>query len=172
MTYDLYGVSDINGVARSINEKQSVGGYLIKLNNLWTTQSEEIDASWLKQGENTILFTTPKNSAFQYRIKNLRIDVKKQGAQNLNSLLVINNNYNAVNNNKVYIKGFIRGNTNESISIEAEGQKLEVKQGQFEGVIELTDAIKKRNFIPIKATDQTGLLGQELFFFKHRTSKC
>lgn len=164
LKYEVYGVNNVNGVARSINDRLSTGGYLVKRNKNWSVQEEEIDAAWLTSGENKILFTVPKGANYQYKIKNLSVEVRKGTADKLNSLLVIQNNQNTVKDGKVYIKGFVRGAQNRKLHVEAEGQSFEIKNGEFEGVVNLTEAIKKRNFIAVKASDASGLLGQELFF--------
>ena len=159
LTYELYGVNDHHAVARSINERMSVGGYMIKRQLGWSQQKEEVDASWIKQGENTILFTVPKGSDIQYRVKNLSLTIEK--ANTFNSLLVVPERTISLNkDNKIYIKGFIRGN-NKEVKVEAGGAFLNVSGGEFEGYITLTEDIKRNKLIMVRAMAAGELLGQE-----------
>ena len=101
LTYDLYGVEGQNGVARSINDRYSTGGHLVKLNESWTTQREEISLDWLTIGENKILFTTPKGSNFSYKIKNLRVAFIESSVSN--KIVIPSNEIQIVKDNKIYI---------------------------------------------------------------------
>lgn len=162
LTYEVYGVNDHQSVARSINDRLSVGGYLIKKQLGWTIQKEEIDHSWLKQGENTILFTIPQGADYQYRIKNLSIIIEKN--TEAGSLLVIHNRESMlVKDNKVYVKGFLRG-SHPDAKVEISGIQLQINNNEFEGYITLTEENKKNKFLVIRATDKGEMLGQELLF--------
>ena len=50
LSYDLFGVQDQNSVARSINDRFSVGGYIVKKSKTWSTQNEILNPNWLKNG--------------------------------------------------------------------------------------------------------------------------
>lgn len=161
LSYDLFGISDNTGVAKSINERLSHGGYIIKNQNAWTAQSEEIDASWLKEGENIVLFTVPKNATHHYKIRNLKLTVQKNDP-GLESILVLpTNTLTLTKNNELYIKGFLRGNHNQA-KVEAGNTVLEVNNNEFEGFIKITDLVKQTRFLLLKAFDNNGILGQEL----------
>ena len=62
LVYQLYGVSDAWGVSKSINDRTATGGYFTTLTNRWTTVREELHPSSLKEGLNSILFTTKNRS--------------------------------------------------------------------------------------------------------------
>ncbi len=163
LKYDLYGLSDTGSVSRSINDMPSTGGHIISKNNSWTPQEEELDRNWVRQGENTILFTAPSISGFGYKIKNVRIEFAKTDSGSFSSALMLNVDSKSLfyKDNTLYIKGFVRDNT-EGLRVEVEGNPLSVYKNQFEGLITLTEAIFNKNHILIKAYDNKGLLGQEL----------
>ena len=124
LTYDLYGVEGQNGVARSINDRYSTGGHLVKLNESWTTQREEISLDWLTIGENKILFTTPKGSNFSYKIKNLRVAFIESSVSN--KIVIPSNEIQIVKDNKIYIKGFVRESSDEKLRVDVEGLLLSI----------------------------------------------
>jgi hypothetical protein len=161
LTYDLYGVNDHTAVARSINQRLSVGGYLVKQLNGWSAQKEEIDYSWLTLGENTVLFTVPNNARHQYKIKNLELKIVKGTQEMLPVLVLPNKEVRLTKNNNVYIKGFIRG-THNNAKVEVAGTFLNVFNNEFEGYIQLTEQSKQNKIFFVKAFDEKGLLGQEI----------
>ncbi|MEO8235768.1 MAG: SpvB/TcaC N-terminal domain-containing protein [Flavobacterium sp.] len=163
LTYELNGVQDINAVSRSINDRWATGGYLIKKQNGWTSQKEEIDIQWLHKGANKILFTIPKGANYQYQIKNLKIVFENKKNSSISSLLhVENQNVHFIKDNKMYIKGFVKNANFNHIKVYAENQLLTIKQGEFEGFVELSELIKNKNFIVLKVMDGDIFLGQEI----------
>lgn len=161
LKYDLYGVEGIGSVSRSINDLPSTGGHIIKKNNIWTSQQEELDVKWLREGENTILFTAPSLKGNGYKIKNLRIEFAENTDVTSSLVLNIDEKNLFKKDNKVYIKGFVN-NAKTGLKVEAEDISLSVFGSQFEGVIELTDKILDKRFLVVKAGDNNGLLGQEI----------
>ena len=163
LTYDLYGVTGVNAVSRAINDRMATGGYLVKEYKGWTRQKEEIDRDWLHKGENKILFSVPEGSFYQYRIKNLAIQIEKKVVTTIAPTVIINSpEVTLSGNNKIYIKGFLKGKENSLAKVEANGASLTYNNGAFEGFITLTDQIKKEGLVVVKATDSNGLIGQEL----------
>ena len=162
LTYELFGVEDHNSVARSINERFSIGGHLIKLNNQWTTQREELSINWLKNGENKILFTTPKGADFNYKIRNLQIEILESNSNNSNLIVVQNKDITLIKDKKIYLKGFIKQSENNDIIIDVEGTTLKQQSFEFEGFINLTDEIKNKKFIIVRAFDKQILIGQQI----------
>lgn len=162
LSYDLYGIQDYNGVSRSINDRPSTGGYIVKKQNGWTSQKEELNINWFTQGENKILFSIPKDANYQYEIKNVKLEFDVNSGSNLSSALVINSsNTNYVKNNKIYIKGFLK-NFNDDVKVLVEQTPLTFLNGKFEGVFSLTQEVKDRKFVMINAYDNKGLLGQQI----------
>lgn len=162
LTYDVFGVTDHQSVARSINDRLSAGGYLVKKQQGWSSQREEIDISWLKQGSNTVLFTIANGADYHYKVKNLTI--RFENGASTNSVLVLDSQPLLLSkDNKIYVKGFLRGDHTDA-RVEAGGVFLQVRDNEFEGYIALTDEIKKSRFVILKATDKNDLLGQEILF--------
>lgn len=160
LKYDLYGVQDLNAVSRSINERPATGGYLVKIQNAWTSQKEELNINWLQQGENKVIFSIPKNANFQYQVKNVKLEFEME-TKFSTSLVLQTAPVNYSKDNKLYIKGFIR-NSNTSTKVLAEQTTLNFLNGEFEGFINLTKEIKERKFIFINAYDEKGIIGQQI----------
>jgi len=160
LKYDLYGVQDLNAVSRSINDRHATGGYLVKIQNAWTSQKEELNVNWLQQGENKVVFSIPKNANFQYQVKNVRLEFDVE--TNFNSSLVLQTAaLNYTKDNKLYIKGFIR-NPTSNIKVLVEQTTLNFLNGEFEGFITITKEIKERKFVFINAYDDKGVIGQQI----------
>lgn len=162
VVYELNGINDNLGVAKSINDRQATGGYLVKQQQGWTNQKEEINIQWLHAGENKILFSIPKGADYQYSVRNVKIEFEKIASNSVLQQLVVNNSeINFSKDNQVYIKGFIKNFKND-VKVIAENNLLTVTDGSFEGFVKLTDEIKNRHFIVVKAQDSNGFLGQEI----------
>ena len=163
LKYELYGVEDQNSVARSINNRFSIGGHIIKTTNQWSTQTEELNIDWLNKGENKILFTTEKESNYQYKIKNIHLEITKGSSQSLTPLLVVqSSDITLSKDNKIYLKGFLRNSQNSEVTIDVEGTTLKQQSSEFEGFIDLNLDIQKKGFVVVRAYDSKGLLGQQL----------
>jgi hypothetical protein len=163
LTYDLFGVQDLNGVSRSINQRLASGGYVVKQQNGWTSQKEEINQEWLKVGENQIMFTVPKGANFGYQIKNLKIEFEKVEENSLLTNIVLNSSgINFIKNNELYLKGFLRNNGVKVAQVFVDDHLINTNDGEFEGFVKLTDVTKNRKFIVIRAQNASGLFGQEI----------
>ena len=163
LKYELFGVEDQNSVARSINERFSIGGHIIKTTNQWSTHTEELNIDWLNKGENKILFTTEKESNYQYKIKNIHLEITKGSSQSLTPLLVVqSSDITLSKDNKIYLKGFFRNSQNSEVTIDVEGTTLKQQSSEFEGFIDLNSDIQKKGFVVVRAYDSKGLLGQQL----------
>lgn len=166
LTYELYGLQDYTGVSRSINDRLSTGGHIVKYQPGWTSQKEEIDAAWLKPGENRIMFGIPQGANLQYQVKNLKIEFdEKDSGSFLPVLSTARPLINFIKDNKLYIKGFLRNQISKEVSVYVEETKLSIHDGEFEGFLELTEKLKQQKFVIIKAVDADGLLGQEIINF-------
>ncbi len=162
LTYELFGVQDNNAVSRSINDRFSVGGYVIKNQLGWSTQREEININWLKVGENKIMFSIPKGANYQYQIKNVTIEFDINNENTVLPALVLNNsNLNYIKDDKLYIKGFLR-NYATDVKVLVDETALNFIDGEYEGFLTLDKTIKERKFVLVKAFDKSGVLGQEL----------
>ncbi|TWP24608.1 type IV secretion protein Rhs [Apibacter muscae] len=129
IVYELYGVEDKNSVTKSINDRLSTGGYLVKTNTEWTKQKEEINSDWLREGVNHIFFSVPNNATYGYKIKNLKIEV-----ENTTSYLEeLHWNSYAYENGDTYVKGYFLDGKDREIQIQ--GQSVKSFQGEFETVL-------------------------------------
>lgn len=163
LSYELYGISDQNGVSKSINDRPALGGYLIKKQNSWSQQTEEIDAASLKEGINKIMFTTPKGSDHTYKIKNLKVEVVKKDHSEIASKLVLNTkNIFLQKDNSIYIKGFVKNTATNNLKIVVEGTELHQYGSEFEGFVSLKKEDIARNFVVARAYDGIHLVGQEI----------
>lgn len=162
LTYELYGVQDFNGVSRSINDRYSTGGYIVKKQNKWSFQKEELDIKWFTKGENKILFSIPKNANLQYQVKNVKLEFDVNNEEKLSTALVVNStDINYIKNNKFYLKGLLK-NFNDDVKVFVEQTPLTFLNGEFEGFFTLSQEIRDRKFVMINAYDDKGLLGQQI----------
>ncbi|HEU5289447.1 MAG TPA: SpvB/TcaC N-terminal domain-containing protein, partial [Cyclobacteriaceae bacterium] len=142
LEYELDGVEDHTAVSRSVNDQRSVGGYFVKVRRGWALQREQLNADWLKKGDNIIRFTMPEGAAHSYRVRNLKVVVASESeeASGFSNRIVINQPESRMYfDNKAYFKGFVVGD--EGIDyIKANGEKLIPFNGEFEGVINFDNA--------------------------------
>ena len=163
LSYELYGVQDNSAVSRSINDHFATGGYIVKQQQSWSLQKEELNPLSLKIGINKIMFSIPKGAEYQYEVRNLKIEVQEVKENAVLPLLVLNNsNTTYVKDNKMYVKGFLRRANNSTTKVYIEDQPLLLNNDEFEGFITLTPELKSRKFLVVKAIDSNGLLGQEI----------
>ena len=160
LSYELYGVSPLTGVATSINDRYAQGGYIVKQQLGWSNYKEEINTAWLHDGQNKVMFAVPKDAGYSYKVKNVKLEFEKSNAT-VTSKVIPTCNVAFAKNNKVYIKGFVK-DSQPGLTVMAENTALKVTDGAFEGIIPLTDEIKLKQFIAIKAADSNGFLGQEM----------
>ncbi len=126
LTYELYGLSSHESVSRSINQDLSIGGEIIIPSAIWSQQKEELNSSVLKEGINTILFTSP-SSGIKYKVRNLKIVFekgKKERDFQVNSVL---------SGDYLYIKGYSRHN-----DLKVNNSEVSWNHGEFEKVIKLS----------------------------------
>ncbi|WP_084625894.1 SpvB/TcaC N-terminal domain-containing protein [Flavobacterium soli] len=167
LTYELYGLQDYAGVTRSINDRLSIGGHMIKNQPGWTMQREEIDPAWLRTGENRIMFSIPQGANLQYQVRNLRIEFDRKDSAVLPILTTTAPMISYTKDNKLYVKGFLRNTVSRDAHIYIENSEISLNDGEFEGFLELTPEVRQRKFAIIRAVDGSGLLGQEIIHFEN-----
>ena len=148
LSYELEGVSDYIAVSRSINDRLSTGGYMVSKTDKKSIQKEQINPSWLKVGENLILFSLPEGADYGYKIANLSIEVEKGSKSDV---LVVNSTRKSYDN-KVYISGFIQGDEANKAIVQINGKEAKIRDGEFECIIQ-PSAIQK---IEVEAITSTG----------------
>ncbi|MDR6157658.1 RHS repeat-associated protein [Chryseobacterium sp. SLBN-27] len=146
LEYELFGLASHQSVSRSINHNISIGGEVIVGNAQWSHQKEKIDIGLLKDGVNTILFTSPE-AGVKYKIKNLKIIFEKQRRSdkiNINSL---------ISGDKLYIKG----NTANSGSLLINDEMIPVYNGEFERIIHLSENDRQKETFSVTTNGITNI---------------
>jgi len=140
LVYDLFGLDSYHSVSRSINKNIAFGGNIIVASSKWSTQKEEISVNSLEKGKNTILFTSSLNGV-KYKVQNVKIIFE-------NNLKPSDHTSSLLSGNKLYIKGV------ESGSVLVKDKPVSSVKGEYETLIELTEADKAKGFVSI--TDANG----------------
>lgn len=136
LEYELEGVEDHTSVSRSINDHRAIGGRIVKKRRGWALQSERIDGTWLRKGDNVIRFTLPEGAQHSYRIRNLRIAVTE--AAESNELIIINQPSKNYYYKTAYVKGYLPENNNGDVRLKIEDKAVPVFKGEFETEIAMT----------------------------------
>ncbi len=135
LVYDLFGLDSYHSVSRSINKNIAFGGDIIVAGSKWSSQKEEIPLHSLEKGKNTILFTSSLNGV-KYKVKNVKIVFENsfRSTDHVSSLLSGNN---------LYIKGVENG------SVHINDKSITSVKGEYETLIELSEADKAKGFVRI-----------------------
>ncbi|WP_164466665.1 RHS repeat-associated core domain-containing protein [Chryseobacterium lactis] len=135
LVYDLFGLDSYHSVSRSINKNIAFGGNVIVASSKWSTQKEEIPLHSLEKGKNTILFTSSLNGV-KYKVKNVKIVFEDnfKPADHVSSLL---------SGNSLYVKGVENG------SVHINDKSISSVKGEYESLIELTEADKAKGSVQI-----------------------
>ena len=128
LEYDLYGLASHQSVPRSINHNLTMGGEIVVPQAVWSHQKEELSSENIKNGINTILFTSP-STGIKYKVKNLKVVFEKN--RNSSKNLIVNS---VLSGDQLYIKGFNKLSTVININ----GNNVDTKDGEFEKVIQLS----------------------------------
>ncbi|WP_278352941.1 SpvB/TcaC N-terminal domain-containing protein [Chryseobacterium gleum] len=132
LTYELFGLASHESVSRSLNHQLSIGGEVIIPSGDWSVQKEEINTSLLKEGANTILFTSP-SSGIKYKVRNLKIEFEKN--KKINKGYQISSVFSG---DHLYIKGTSKINT-----IKINNADISCSNGEFETIVKLSEEQKK-----------------------------
>ncbi|MBS7321100.1 MAG: hypothetical protein KIG55_05860, partial [Myroides sp.] len=130
ISYEIFGVENISGVSRSINENNATGGYVVKTNNKWNTLEETISPEQLKDGINHLIFTAFHDKRVEHEIKNVRI-VGVEAPQK-EYFYLADNNTAFTKNNKAYVKGSVLV---PNVNLYINNVKIPIHNGAFEAVI-------------------------------------
>ena len=140
LSYDIKGIDKSTLPSKSVNFNKVVGGYVVKFSNEWQNVEEKINASWLKNGLNSIYFTLPNDALYSYKIKNLKIFAKEKS---VNHLIELKNLIGYKNNDKnIYLNGFINLQSqteNSGYTLSANDKPVKVVENQFEDKITNVD---------------------------------
>ncbi|WP_370031897.1 SpvB/TcaC N-terminal domain-containing protein [Flavobacterium sp. 28YEA47A] len=128
LVYELYGVADASHTTKSINGYPSYGGKIVSITNKWLPVREDLSTIQLKSGSNEIFFNRRVKETYQYKIKNLRIELKEKSAK------VIHLNKTLLNfNGSLYLSGTV--SSPEIKSVEIMGEIVPVNNGVFEYIL-------------------------------------
>ncbi|WP_267402126.1 MULTISPECIES: RHS repeat-associated core domain-containing protein [unclassified Chryseobacterium] len=131
MEYDLFGLANHQSVSRSINHNLAIGGEIIVPRGEWSHQREELNSGLLKNGINTVLFTSP-SQGIKYKVKNLKIVFEKKKKE-LDRPFV----NSIISENQLYVKGFSR-----SKDLNVNNIHIDTNNGEFEKLIQLSEKEK------------------------------
>jgi len=142
LSYDLDGVQDYTAVSRSINDQLSTGGYLIRKRAGWAKQRERLNPAWLKSGDNMIRFTLPREAGYDYKIRNLSIEVLPAASQDDESpSIVLQQPSTACYDHQAYVKGFLTGKENDKATVRLGNASVRVWKGAFEAILKRPDSV-------------------------------
>ncbi|RZL20402.1 MAG: hypothetical protein EOO89_00310 [Pedobacter sp.] len=128
LTYDLFGLTDAPQTTKSINNHKSYGGKAFVVSDKWTTVTEVLPANQLIAGYNEIYFNRRDNANYQYKLKNVRIELREKNSNTVKILEHTLKNYNG----NLYLIGT---STQKNGIIKANGLTIPVIDGIFEQVI-------------------------------------
>ncbi len=132
LEYELNGLANTQSVSKSINDRLGTGGYLIKKAKGWTQQREIINPQWLKQGDNTVLFSLPEEASYGYQVKNIRLVVEET---TIIPKLMLNSS-NTIYNGKAYLQGFVQEEASQAVIL-VDGNPVINQQGEFETILKM-----------------------------------
>lgn len=139
LEYELRGLTDHDGVPRSINHGPSIGGQRARPTADWSQQRERVRPASLREGRNSIWFHAPGEGMPGYEVRNVRFVV---GPDADVPGLVITNKAIVRVQGKVHLKGFINATGADGAQVEANGQAIACHDGVFEGIVEVTEGME------------------------------
>src|SRR5690554_2511942 len=131
LSYEVYGIENTSGIARSINEHTATGGFFVQKSKEWKEVQETVSIHQLKQGLNHILFTTFENQKLDYKIRNVKLSAFPMATNRLVSLADGNNLY--LKEGKAYVKGTVLSN---NAQLYINGKHIPVRNNEFETILE------------------------------------
>ncbi|MBN2728940.1 MAG: hypothetical protein JXR53_06920, partial [Bacteroidales bacterium] len=137
LEYDLFGLEDFNSVCRSINDNLSIGGQVLRTNNVWSHQSEMISATQLRNGINRIRFSVPEESNIAYQVKNVNFRIENE-TYSSRQIVLNQTAEKRYYGEYAYVNGFVFG-ADQNTEIMANGQKLRFHKGAFDGLIKIDE---------------------------------
>src|SRR5690554_2939704 len=128
---EVKGVANTSGLAISINENISTGGYYISKNSDWNTIEIPMDTRQLRVGTNHIMFSLPAHATAAYEIKNPQLVFKATSSNTLPYALV-DGHHLYVKDGRAYIKGYL---FDRNVSVYIEGVLAKKTGSYFEAFV-------------------------------------
>lgn len=145
LEYDLFGLASHQSVPRSINNNIAIGGDVVVPNAQWSHQREVLNSNIIRNGLNTVLFTSPSDGV-KYKVKNLKIVFDKDKKSYENILIS-----SMLSGDKLYVKG----NNVNGASAAINSEYVSVKNGEFEKLIQLSESDKAKGSFSVTANGMT-----------------
>lgn len=79
LNYELKGLKDGRGLAKSFNSKETFGERSLEKDNQWYEVSEKVNPADLQAGRNYLRFTIPNGLGVSAEIKGLKLDFQRRG---------------------------------------------------------------------------------------------
>lgn len=148
LQYDLYGIENVSGVSKSINEHTATGGTVIKRNEEWKTVQETVSAAQFKNGTNYLLFTGFDNT--NYSIRNLKLLAISE--KRIADITLVDGTTLYLQNGNGYVKGVSSQNSAE---LYIQGKLVKTKDGVFETVIVDADKLNQIDYVLLDKSGKT-----------------
>ena len=145
LEYDLFGLATHQSVPRSINNNVAIGGDVVVPSAQWSHQREAVSSSLIKNGLNTILFTSPSDGV-KYKVKKLKIVFGKD-KKSYDNIVVSS----VLSGDKLYIKGSNISGAGAAIN----NEYVSVKSGEFEKLIQLSESDKSKGSFSVTSNGIT-----------------
>ncbi len=145
LEYDLFGLASHQSVPRSINNNIAIGGDVVVPNAQWSHQREVLNSNIIRNGLNTVLFTSPSDGV-KYKVKNLKIVFDKDKKSYENILIS-----SMLSGDKLYVKG----NNVNGAGAAINSEYVSVKNGEFEKLIQLSESDKAKGSFSVTANGMT-----------------
>ncbi|MGN1254236.1 MAG: toxin TcdB middle/N-terminal domain-containing protein, partial [Prevotella sp.] len=135
LSYEVRGIAP-DGVSWSVNDRPSVGGYLLSRTDSWTAVREEISPEWLQSGRNTVLFSIPSEAGCAYTVRNVSIETATSDTKTNGTAAIVLSSLPTARSGKAYIHGFVKGKVS---NVSVEGEPLALNGNEFEGLVPVRD---------------------------------
>ncbi|WP_407334176.1 SpvB/TcaC N-terminal domain-containing protein [Enterovibrio sp. 27052020O] len=139
LSYDVKGLSGAASTIRMVNDEFSQGGLVIQADQAGVASvSEPIDVDALKAGKNLIRFTpfADSDSHLKYQVENLSISFElNQAASTEPSLHVFEPQADLRYQGHAYLRGFVQGEGNDSVTFQIGDKVVQTVNGSFETLV-------------------------------------
>ena len=145
LEYDLFGLASHQSVSRSINHNVAIGGDIVIPSAKWSHQREAVSSNLIKNGLNTILFTSPSEGV-KYKVKNLKIVFDKDN-KSYDNIIVSS----VLSGSSLYVKGNNINGSGATIN----NEYVSLKNGEFEKLIQVSESDKAKGSFSVTTNGVT-----------------
>lgn len=162
LVYDLKGVEDHTQVSRSINDQLSVGGYLVRKNDQWTTQKELLHPGSIRQGDNIIRFSVPDSAKYAYAVRNLGLLIEAGTSDFYREAKIILQQPLNADSTQIYLKGMVLGRGYHRAKISIDQQVVDNLDGNFEAIVTIPESTDEKWSPKLQARFPDGSLYEQI----------